>query len=69
MSMYSRRQFLSGVGALGAATACPGIWAATLAQSGLSSEQILRLETQAAGFSNPLRLPGSSGLLDRKSVV
>ena len=62
MSMYSRRQFLSGAGALGAATACPGIWAATLAQSGLSSEQILRLEAQAAGFSNPLRLPGSSGL-------
>lgn len=62
MSMYSRRQFLSGAGALGAATACPGIWAATVAQSGLSSDEILRLETQAAGFSNPLRLPGSSGL-------
>ena len=62
MSMYSRRQFLGSVGALGAATAYPGAWAASATPSGLSTDEVLRLEAQATGFSTPLRLPGTSGL-------
>lgn len=62
MSISSRRQFLGGMGALGAAAACPGAWAASATPSGLSTDEVLRLEAQATGFSNPLRLPGTSGL-------
>lgn len=62
MSMYSRRQFLTHVGALGAAVASPGAWAASGESPGLSTDGALRLESEAAGFANPLRLPGSSGL-------
>lgn len=62
MSMYSRRQFLTQVGALGAAVASPGAWAASGESPGLSTDGALRLEAEAAGFANPLRLPGSSGL-------
>ena len=62
MSMHSRRQFLGSVGALGAATAYPGAWAASATPSGLSTDEVLRLEAQATCFSTPLRLPGTSGL-------
>ena len=62
MSMFSRRQFLGSMGAMGAAAAYPGAWAASATPSGLSTDEVLRLEAQATGFSNPLRLPGTSGL-------
>lgn len=62
MSMFSRRQFLGSMGAMGAAAAYPGAWAASATPSGLSTDEVLRLEAQATGFFNPLRLPGTSGL-------
>lgn len=62
MSMFSRRQFLGSVGALGAAAAYPVAWATSATPSGLSTDEVLGLEAQATGFSNPLRLPGTSGL-------
>ena len=59
MSMFSRRQFLGSMGAMGAAAAYPGAWAASATPSGLSTDEVLRLEAQATGFFNPLRLPGT----------
>ncbi len=47
MSISSRRQFLGGMGALGAAAAYPGAWAASATPSGLSTDEVLRLEAQA----------------------
>lgn len=62
MSMYSRRQFLGSVGVLGAVASHPGVWAAAPAQPVLSTDEAIRIEKEASGFANPLRLPGTSGL-------
>lgn len=62
MSTFTRRHFLGSIGALGAAGSVPGVLAATHGASGAMSEEITGIEKEAAGFANPLRLPGSSGL-------
>ncbi|MDO9253751.1 multicopper oxidase family protein [Hydrogenophaga sp.] len=62
MSTFTRRHFLGSMGALGAAGSVPGVLAATPGVSDTMAEEITGMETEAAGFANPLRLPGSSGL-------
>jgi suppressor of ftsI/bilirubin oxidase len=62
MSTFTRRHFLGSMGALGAAGSVPGVLAATPGVSDTMTEEIIGMEKEAAGFANPLRLPGSSGL-------
>lgn len=62
MSTFTRRHFLGSMGALGAAGSVPGVLAATPGVSDTMTEEITGIEKEAAGFANPLRLPGSSGL-------
>lgn len=63
----SRRQFIGSLSALGAAGAAPGmafsaVRKTTQAASAESAAAVSALEKAAAGFGNPLRLPGTSGL-------
>ena len=63
----SRRQFIGGLSALGAAGAAPGMAFSAArktpqAASAESAAAVSALEKTAAGFGNPLRLPGTSGL-------
>lgn len=62
MSTFTRRHFLGSLGALSAAGSVPGVLAATHSASGAMADDITGIEKEAAGFANPLRLPGSSGL-------
>jgi blue copper oxidase len=62
MSLFTRRHFLGSLGALSAAGAAPGVLAANPGAAGALTEEITHIEREAAGFANPLRLPGSSGL-------
>ncbi|MDP2249751.1 MAG: multicopper oxidase domain-containing protein, partial [Hydrogenophaga sp.] len=62
MSLFTRRHFIGSISALGAAGSVPGVLAANPGASGATAEEIIRIEKEAAGFANPLRLPGSSGL-------
>jgi blue copper oxidase len=63
----SRRQFIGGLSALGAAGAVPGMAFSAArktpqAASAESAAAVSALEKTAASFGNPLRLPGTSGL-------
>ena len=62
MSTFTRRHFLGSLGALSAAGSVPGVLAGTHSASGAMADEITGIEREAAGFANPLRLPGSSGL-------
>jgi len=62
MSTFTRRHFIGSLGALSAAGSVPGVLAATHGASGAMADEITGIEKEAAGFANPLRLPGSSGL-------
>ena len=64
----SRRQFIGGLSALCAAGAVPGMAFSaarktTQAASAESAAAVSALEKEAAGFSNPLRLPGTKVLM------
>jgi len=59
----TRRRFLRGVAALGAAAAAPRLaFAAQHRVAGTPAEEAAAIEKEAAVFANPLRLPGASGL-------
>lgn len=62
MPTFTRRHFLGSLGALGAAGSVPGVLAATPGVSDTTAAAIAGIEKEAAGFANPLRLPGGSGL-------
>ncbi|MDP2094244.1 MAG: multicopper oxidase domain-containing protein, partial [Hydrogenophaga sp.] len=62
MSTFTRRHFLGSLGALSAAGSVPGVLAASHSASGAMADEITGIEKEGAGFANPLRLPGSSGL-------
>ncbi|WP_291212542.1 multicopper oxidase family protein [Hydrogenophaga sp.] len=62
MTTFTRRHFLGSIGALGAAGSVPGVLAASPGAAGAMTAEIAGIEKEAAGFTNPLRLPGSSGL-------
>ena len=62
MSTFTRRHFLGSIGALSPVGSVPGALAATAGTPGLINDEITGIEREAAGFTNPLRLPGSSGL-------
>lgn len=61
--MTTRRNFLFTAAALGAVAAMPSAFAQREPlHSGAPSREAAMLEREAAGFANPLRLPGASGL-------
>lgn len=62
MSLFTRRHFIGSISALGAAGSVPAALAANPGPTGAMTKEITRIEKEAAGFTNPLRLPGSSGL-------
>ncbi len=62
MHAITRRHWLGSIGALGASGLLPNTWAATAGNAGPPAGELLQIEQEAAGFSNPLRLPGGSGL-------
>ncbi len=62
MSTFTRRHFLGSLGALSAAGSVPGVLATSHSASGAMADEITGIEKEGAGFANPLRLPGSSGL-------
>lgn len=62
MTTFTRRHFLGSIGALGVAGSAPGVLAANPGAAGAMAAEIAGIEKEAAGFTNPLRLPGSSGL-------
>lgn len=62
MSTFTRRHFIGSMCALSAVGSLPGVLAATHGTSGAMTQEITGIEKEAAGFANPLRLPGSSGL-------
>ncbi len=61
MGATTRRKFLQSMGALGAAAAAPQL-AFAAKHGGSSGAEAAAIEKEAAGFANPLRLPGASGL-------
>lgn len=64
MNLITRRTFLRSVAALGAATASARLAFATQQRvdGGAQAAEAKAIEKEAAGFVNPLRLPGASGL-------
>ena len=62
MHAFTRRHWLGSIGALGASGLFSGVLANPLGSAGDPAEGLLKIEKEAAAFSNPLRLPGSSGL-------
>ena len=63
MRLITRRSFLGDVAALGATAATPRLaFAHNHAGSGARVADTEAIEKEAAGFANPLRLPGASGL-------
>jgi len=60
MNSITRRRFLQGMGAFGAAAGTP--FAFAVRHSGATAAEALVIEKEAAAFTNPLRLPGASGL-------
>ncbi len=60
MNTVTRRRFLQGIGALGAAAGAPLAFAAR--HSGTTGAEAAAIERESAAFANPLRLPGASGL-------
>jgi len=62
MHAFTRRRWLGSIGALGASGLMSNALAFTSGNAGSPAAELLKIEQEAAGFSNPLRLPGSSGL-------
>lgn len=62
MHAFTRRHWLGSIGALGASGLFSRVLANPLDSAGEPAEGLLKIEQEAAAFSNPLRLPGSSGL-------
>lgn len=62
MHAFTRRHWLGSIGALGASGLFSDVLANPLGSAGAPAEGLLKIEKEAAAFSNPLRLPGSSGL-------
>lgn len=62
MHAFTRRHWLGSIGALGASGLISNPLALTSGNAGAPAAELLKIEQEAAGFSNPLRLPGSSGL-------
>jgi suppressor of ftsI/bilirubin oxidase len=62
MHAFTRRHWLGSIGALGASGLFSRVLANPLDSAGEPAEGLLKIEKEAAAFSNPLRLPGGSGL-------
>ena len=62
MHAFTRRHWLGSIGALGALGLFSRVLANPLDSTGEPAESLLKIEKEAAAFSNPLRLPGGSGL-------
>lgn len=62
MHAFTRRHWLGSIGALGASGLFSSVLANPLGSASDPAEGLLKIEKEAAVFSNPLRLPGSSGL-------
>lgn len=62
MHAFTRRHWLGSIGALGASGLFSRVLANPLDSAGDPAAGLFKIEQEAAAFSNPLRLPGSSGL-------